>query len=96
MCVLLALGVYFPLFSHELISLISAVAPPGERHLLVTQMKTRMAMVNSSAPFIWCQVSDTGTGTHCAAIAAGTKFGVAKVSTVHPSRPIPFNFNNIH
>jgi hypothetical protein len=52
MCVLLALGVYFPLFNHELISLISAVAPPGERHVLVTQMKTRMAMVNSSAPVI--------------------------------------------
>ena len=53
-----ALGACFPLFNHELISLISAVAPPGERHLVATQMQTGTAMVNSFTPFTWCQVSD--------------------------------------
>ena len=53
MYVLLTFGAYFLLFSHELISLISAVAPPGESHLVAMQMQTGMAMVNSFTPFIW-------------------------------------------
>ena len=51
MYVLLAFGAYFPLFIHELIRMISAVAPLGERHLLAIQMKTGMAMVDLLHPF---------------------------------------------